>query len=339
MFGTLVGAGFASGKEIWYYFGQFGNIAYLMILLTGLLFLGASYLFFKFGRDFQIKTVQECNTALFGKFSAISEIVLVFSNLVLLASMFAGADSLFGIIVPNLPYRIAGVVTAVLTFVVVCFGFKGITKTNMLIVPMLLLVVFVVLVSGFATGGSVKYSTNLQTLEIFKSLGFALLFVGSNMFFSGFIFARMGKDYSNKEILGGSIFGTVFLILGMLGITMALFANPTMTSSDMPIVAISASLNSVFGFVVLGIVWLGLITTAFALLYTISNWLKAYFGKSNLVTLLATILALLMSGIGFSSFVQIVYPLMGIFGFVYVISVFVCLKRAKKGKNITKKCN
>lgn len=336
MFGTLVGAGFASGKEIWFYFARFGNIAYFMIILTGLLFFLLSYVFFSFGKKYQIQTVQDCNSVILGRFAIISEMVLIFSNLILLASMFAGADSLFNIIIPNMPYRLAGVITSLITFVVVCFGFKGITKTNMLIVPLLLLVVFVVLVAGLAGGGSAIMAQPLGFSSFFKSMFYALLFVGSNMFFSGFIFSRMGKDYSKKEILGGSLIGSVFLTLGLLGITMALFASPSLVNSDMPIVAISASINTTFGYAVLAIVWLGLITTAFALLYTISNWLKAYFGKTILTTLLATIIAFFMSGIGFSSFIEIVYPMMGVLGFVFVLLIKISEKRSKNIKNFKK---
>ena len=39
MFGTLVGAGFASGKEIWVYFARIKSISFLNIFITAFLFI------------------------------------------------------------------------------------------------------------------------------------------------------------------------------------------------------------------------------------------------------------------------------------------------------------
>ena len=323
MFGTLVGVGFASGKEIWFYFARFGNIAFFMILLTGILFCFISYLFFSFGKRFQIESVQQWNRLIFGKFSIVGEGVLVLSNLVLLASMFAGADSLFAIIIPDIPYRLASIITGLITFAVVCLGFNGIKKANAIITPLLLIVVTIIVVVTFASGGS-PFSTQAFTAENgVWGLIYSLLFVSSNMFFSGFIFARMGKEYSSKEVLGGSIIGSSFLVLSLLGITFTLFANPTLISSDMPLVTIAYSLNNFFAYFILIIVWLGLLTTAFTLLYTVTNWLRTFFGKSIFAILLSTIIALVMSGVGFSSFVQYVYPANGILGVIFIIMVAV----------------
>lgn len=333
MFGTLVGAGFASGKEVWVYFAQFGNSAYIVIFLTGLMFFGASYLFFKLGKNFQISTVQNCNSVLLGKFASVGEIILVFSNLVLLASMFAGADSLFGIFLPDLPYRFPAVITGIIVFVVVCFGFKKVAKCNVLVVPLLLLVVTVVLIVSLVGGNAVFNGNEMSFGSFFSGLFYAVLFVGSNMFLSGFIFSKLGKDYSDKEILGGSLIGSIFLTLSLVGMTMVLFSNPTLVNSDMPVVSIALSINNVFAYMVLLIVWFGLLTTSFALLYTVSNWLKTYFGSTVIVTLLASIVALLMSGIGFSYFVQFVYPAMGVFGLVYIILAVIAMKKSKSSKN------
>lgn len=37
--GTIMGAGFASGREIWQFFGVFGKIGYIGVLLVGVLFI------------------------------------------------------------------------------------------------------------------------------------------------------------------------------------------------------------------------------------------------------------------------------------------------------------
>ncbi|MBR1925729.1 MAG: hypothetical protein IJ837_02615 [Clostridia bacterium] len=328
MFGTLVGAGFASGKEIWFYFARFGGICYVMIFLTCLLFFLFSLLFFKFGKKFNITTVQKCNKVLFKKFSSVFEVVFIFSNILLLSSMFAGADSLFGIFLPNLKYRLFSVITAIITIVVVCTGFKGVKKTNLVVVPLLILVVLIILLFSFFSSG--KIDLFVEQNQINLSLIYSILYVGSNMFFAGFIFAKIGSEHTTKELFWGGFLGSVLLFLSLLGITFILFLNPMSVNSDMPVVYVSANFSTPLAIIVLCVVWLGLLTTAFALLFTISSWLETYFGNKIYMCLIASILALSLSGIGFSSFVKIVYPSMSVFGFLYIILIMFNLKKHKK---------
>ena len=333
MFGTLVGAGFASGKEIWAYFAQWGNISFLNIFLTAVLFFFCSLLFFSFGKRFQITTVQKSNLVLYKKFSFLSEIVLALANVLVLSSMFAGADSLFFSVFPNFPYRIASVFSAIISILVVCFGFAGVTKTNGVIVPLLLTCIGVIFVYKMCDETLVFHVIKSTKTQAGFGLLYAVLFVCSNMFFSGFIFSKMGTNHTKKELIWGGILGSSLLLLSLISITYLLLLCPESASYDMPIVFLGASLSKPFGFFVLFVVWLGLLSTAFALLFTITNWLKEYVKSTFVCSLISSLLALLLSGIGFSSFVTIVYPMMGVLGLFCVIPTTVaCFKNHKKLK-------
>ncbi len=259
------------------------------------------------------------------------EIFLVLSNLAMLSSMFAGADSLFEIVVPNFPYRLAGVLSAFVCILVVCFGFRGLTKTNAFVVPLLILMIVLVFVFEAKSGTSFQIeATNPKQFS--NSILFSLLFLGSNMFFAGFVFSRIGKEYEKKEIVLGSLIGSILLFLALVFLLMLLFLNPTSFASNMPVVDIALSQNLMLGIFSLCVIWLGLLTTSFAMLYTISNWLKTYFGSPILMTTLASLVALVFSGIGFNLFIQVVYPILGFFGFVFMFFVFLAKKRTKKSK-------
>ena len=321
LFGTLVGAGFASGKETWYYFASFGTFGYFSILLAGVIFFLCALLFLNFGKKMGINSVQHMNKIMFGKFAIIGEMVMVLSNIILLASMFAGANSLFQIIVTSTSFRLASVITAIIALVIVWFGFGGITKANVIIVPLILSVLIVCLFAGSTHITSYDAVSNFSIINIVESVVFAILFIASNMFFAGFIFARLGKDFSKSEIIGGSFFGALFLTASLALMSVVLFLNPEYCSSDMPLVAISNSLGQGFSIFTLIVVWVGLITTAIALLYTISNWLKNYFGSVVLASITTSAVAMLLSGFGFSNFIAYVYPIFGIIGIVYIVVV------------------
>lgn len=333
MFGTLVGAGFASGKEIWVYFAKWGNISFLMIFLTALMFFLCCLLFFKFGKMFSISSVQQSNSILFKRFSFLFEFLFIFSNVLLLSSMFAGADSLFlGVL--NINYRLFSVISALICVFVVSFGFSALSKTNAIIVP--LLFVFIIVIFCFKICGEqiLPFEKSLPN-QVFGGLLYSVLFVCSNMFFSGFIFSKIGSVYSKKELTWGSVLGAVLLFLSLFLMTFLLLQSPESVSYDMPILYLATNISKGFGFFVLFVVWFGLLTTAFAILFTITNWLKSYVKNTFLCCFGASILALCLSGIGFSSFVLLVYPFIGALGFVYII--FVCFVTYKHNIIINKK--
>lgn len=330
-FGTLVGAGFASGKETWTYFAGFGVVGYISIFIACCLFFVCGALFLNFGKKFAISSVQDMNNIMFKKFAVIGEIVIVFCNLILLASMFAGANSLFNLIIFSTSFRIASVITAIIALLVVWFGFGGLTKANIVVVPLILIVLSVCLSFDVKHPETYTVISDFGILNVLKCFVYCVLFVSSNMFFSGFVFARLGKDYTKTEILGGSFIGAFLLFISLFLMSVVLFLNPDCYKSDMPLVSIASTLSKTFSIFTLIVVWVGLITTAIALLYTISNWLKTYVNSMFISSIITTAAAMIFSGIGFSSFIVYVYPVLGFIGIFYIIIVArLCLKKDNK---------
>lgn len=320
-FGTLVGAGFASGKETWTYFANFGVIGYVSIFVACVLFFICGILFLNFGKKFQLSTVQQMNNILFKKFAILAEFVMVLCNLILFASMLAGANSLFGLVIDSSAFRVASVVTALAALLVVWFGFGGLTRANMVVVPLLLIVLFGCLIFDLPNFENYTVAKNFDVLNIIRCVLYCILFVSSNMFFAGFVFAKLGATHSKVEIKGGCLIGAVLLFVSLWLMSVVLFLNPQSYQSDMPLVFIAHNLNPVFSTFTLIVVWIGLLSTAIALLYTISNWLKTYFGNVYVCSILVTVVAMIFSGIGFSGFVVFVYPFLGALGLFYIATV------------------
>ncbi|MBO5103214.1 MAG: hypothetical protein J6C13_03910, partial [Clostridia bacterium] len=86
MFGSIVGAGFSSGKEEWFYFAQFGWVCFPLILLAGVLLFFLGYKFLEFGKRNGIESVQQMNGKIFGKWGIFAEIIFIFSNFILLSA-------------------------------------------------------------------------------------------------------------------------------------------------------------------------------------------------------------------------------------------------------------
>lgn len=335
MFGSVVGAGFASGKEVWFYFAQFGWVCFPLILLAGFLLFVLGYRFLEFGKRNGIESVQQMNQKLFGRWGKVGEIIFIISNIILLSAMFAGANSLFDIVLDTSLYRYASVFTAIIAILVSWMGFKRMVKVNMLVVPFLVAVIAIAF--GFCLTNSNGFAVPLVdgTDRLVSAVFFCVLYVCSNLYFAGFIFARLGREHSSKANLWGSLLGAIFMVICLVGMVISIYLNPYSSMSDMPLVYISKSVSHTFGTVTLLVVWLGILTTAVSLIYTISIWLQKYIKSYKIATVLVSILCLLISGLGFGVIVSYCYPVMGVFGILFMLRmVFYERKLRKKARSV-----
>ena len=334
MFGSIVGAGFASGKEVLFYFARFGWVCIPMILFAGVLLFVLGYCFLEFGKNYEIKTVQQMNNKLFGRLGTVGEIVFIFSNIILLSAMLAGANSLFDIVISSTIYRYASVFTAIVAIFISWFDFEKMVKINLLIVPALILIIFMVLYMGIDNIFNIDIPLGFGSKNILESIIFCILYVCSNLYFAGFIYARLGNGYNKRVNCYGSLIASIFLIVCLLGIVLSIYLNPYSSMSDMPLVFIANSGSHVLGLVTLGIVWIGIATTAISLIYTLALWLSKYIHSFKISSVLIAIIGLLISGIGFGIIVSYFYSILGVIGFIFIIRLLI-VEYKQKG---VKKC-
>ncbi len=147
--GTVVGAGFATGREIVEFFLKFGWIGLFGIVVSGLMFtyLGAKIMIIS--KRIHAASYQELNTYLFGK--SIGRAVNMFMMFILLgvtSVMLSGAGALFH---EQLGWSAqAGILlTIVLSFAVMTSGVKGVFGVNILVVPLLISFSFIVTADSF----------------------------------------------------------------------------------------------------------------------------------------------------------------------------------------------
>ena len=321
IFATIIGAGFASGKEVWYYFARYGKISYPMVIIMGFVFLILCFLCLEFGKRFGIGAVKQMNGVLFGRFSLVAELILAFSNFILLATMFAGADSLFFESFGEGVYRFGGIITACVSIVVVWLGFRRLLRINLIIVPGMIIVVLVVLFNCISAGQHFEIVVGQTQHNVLYAILNSISFIVSNLFFAGFIIAKLGNTSNTPSNFMASFWGSVFVVVCILSMLTIIYFNPNSFAYDMPLVHIAGNQNILLGIVARIVVWLGIVTTAISLLYQIVNWLQSYFGKHKIISIIVCIFAILFSNIGFSKMIDYFYPVLGILGFVFMILI------------------
>jgi uncharacterized membrane protein YkvI len=318
--GTIIGAGFASGREILTFFSS--DIPLFVAPIVGILIFFVSVIFLFIGKTLQKDTISEINSKLLGKSHYVADIILLFNSLIVLAGMLSGMDSLFSIIFDFAPAY--SIISGIICAFVVHKGLKGLLKGNAIIVPVIILSIIIICTSTI-------FST--QTLS-FGSIHFRLfpaiiVYVSMNMMLSSTVLTTIGS-ISKKQIVLSSFIAASIITLLMLLIIMAL--NTTKVDTAMPILSIALSQNLVLFYLSLAAIATSIFTTMMTAMSSLSSWLNSLVGDKRFSIILVLIAGLIVSNFGFENVVAFLYPLIGIAGILYISFSIVFVVKKRKNK-------
>jgi uncharacterized membrane protein YkvI len=325
---TIIGAGFASGRELVAFFGKFGYAAIPIAALCAVLMFLSTALFMAAGNIIKPNTIEEFNRAIFGKFSPIIDFVLLFNYLMVLATMLAGTDSLFDIFIFENKLPFLSVITAILTFVVVYKGFDVMLDVNAVLVPIILYMTFII--SIFSLSHPVPYEMTYSD-NIGLMLFYTAIYVSMNIILSSGVITTIKlplKDQIKGVASGSAIIGFFIAVL-----TAAIMcAGLNAYNSAMPVMEIASRMN--MSFVAGIIIWSGIFTTILTSVYTLNSWTQSFIKNKALSLFLILAVGLLISRLGFKNIVDSFYPISGAIGLLYIIAVLIFyLKTQKRLKN------
>lgn len=324
---TIIGAGFASGRELVTFFGKFGYAAIPIAIFSAILMFLCIALFMATGNIIKPSTIEEFNRAIFGKFAPIIDFVLLFNYLMVLATMFAGTDSLLEIS-QNVP--VLSVITAILTFVVVYKGFDAMLDVNAILIPIILYMALII--SIFSLSHPVPYEmtySNNFGLMIF----YIAIYVSMNIMLSSGVITAIKLPLKNQ--IKGAAWGSFVIGFFIAVLTAAIMcAGINAFNSAMPVMEIASRMN--LSFVAGIIIWSGIFTTILTSVYTLNSWTQSFIKSKALSLLFILSIGLLISRLGFKNIVDSFYPISGAIGLLYIFSVLVYYLRAKKRLRIEK---
>ncbi len=297
IFGTVVGSGFSSGKEIMVYFSRFGKLSYLYILFAGILFYFLFYFFLTKGQ----KVVRRLE-----KFRFINALI-AFISLIFCSSMFAGVKNLFS-------YFPAWLNALLLCLVIVCCifvttrGLGGLEKVNLFLMPIISALFLAVLI--FSCKLSSDFSVSASS---WAGLFYCPLYVALNTSMSGLVIAKAGNGLSKKQTAFACLFSTL-LLLGFLFLgNFVLQANGESFFSEMPFLFL-ASENAVMFVIAFVVILAGCFTTLISLCFTLKSAFDKKLKNKTFSTLLSVFLPFAISSLGFSQIVSLLYPICSVLG-------------------------
>lgn len=321
--GAVIGAGFASGKEIFEYFAKYGIWSLLFVIPLFFCMYFFFYTYLNFGskqKDFNLKESNKylCKSIkIFNKNINFFDICLFLTFLIHTSAMFSGLIALFSTYLPSGYNFIYFLISLIITLILLKTSFKSFKLLSNLVVPLIIICLILNVICSFNSG---TFSTSFGITNVLPLPFLTIVYASQNTFFSSFIIIKLGKDLTKKEQHLTSILTAVILsILIIFGILCFMF-NPKLAYSEMPFAEVAIAINPIFSFV-FAIILLGSIITTHA---TCLTSLKEYFKgeKKYNNTFLMLVLVILLSMLNFGKIVKYLYPLIGAFGIVYFYKIY-----------------
>ncbi len=314
--GTVIGAGFASGREIIEFFGIYGLKGILGMIIAGILFsLVGSVLLIKIYNN-KIKSFNELINRIFGeKIGFIIDTIIVFSLYTGFSVMISGSGAIFKEEL-GLSYNLGIIVMVVFSFMVFLFSLEGLSFINTILVPLIIIgIIFTSIYIGIGEGYNFS---NIQGIRLSKKGNFlssAFLYVGSNSLIILVVFSSLLPLIKDKKtaILGGTAGGFTLGILGISILTLTLIYYNEIFQLEIPMLKICDYIGYNYRIVYAIILWIAMFTTALAQGFGFINRLEE--GKYKLLfTVLFCISAIPLAKLGFSNLVGVLYPVFGFIG-------------------------
>ena len=326
--GSIIGAGFASGQELWQFFGVFGIKGIIGLVLSLTLFAALCSIFLLFCKKRGVFSYENAvfptSPGIIRKLFALSENILFYFLAVI---MTAGAMEVCRIFFPIEVCRIIGALFALTVAFFTLFGLGSVTKVFSVFVPLLTAssaVIFIILV--FKNGGLFNFNAGESTDLLNNWLLSSILYVSYSFFASVGILAPLSRHIKEKKhTVPAAILSA--LLLGIIAFTIlfsiALFDSAREAALPMLYISskISVALGGFYAVILLGAMFSASLTSCVAFFEWVEAKITLSRPRKALAVFAFSTTAYIFSLFGFKSLISTVYPIFGYIGFVVIISV------------------
>lgn len=335
--GVIVGAGFASGRELLLMFVDFGVWGLLGAVVSAALFTFLGMALASLGSRLRAASHKDVVHALCGRrLGTLVDLMITFFMFAVTVVMLAGGGALleqqFGI-----PAITGSVLVTLVVVAIVCLDVHKVIGMIGAVTPFL-----IVTAVGIALYGAATRHLDFQQLDQLAGqqqagashwlLG-ALLYVSYNIVAGVPILAIMGgAAKGEKQAMWGGILGGAMLGLLMLVMSLGLLSRlDSVAQLPMPMLSIASEVSPTLGLLMALIIFCMILNTAVGTLYSFSaRLLPAGTRQFRIGSILAGALAFVGSLVGFISLVGQVYPFFGYLGFLLIAAVIIGWLRPRR---------
>ena len=314
--GTMIGAGFASGKEVYIFFAQYKVSGLVGAIISALMTAIIVYMTIKIAKHYQIKSNNQFVEQI-SQNKAVASTVKKIINTFLLASfwiMCAGLCSFFKQEF-NIPIIITAIISGTLIYLILMKNIEGIVKLNSVIVPIMIIAIIVI---GIKNSSCVDIVSQNKTaiIPIIK----AILYTSYNSIILIPIIVSISGNIKNEKSTKtiSIISSTIILILLLLIYQMLISSKTDISKTEMPILTTLSSKVDItmYGISIITAIITSVISAGYGALENIKSK-KAY--KASVLAI--CMLEIPIAYIGFGNLVTVLYPVFGAIGILQIILI------------------
>lgn len=315
--GAVVGAGFASGREIYIFFARHGPVAPFAAAAAGVA-LGAVAAVFLPGamrsRVTDYATMCDYVAGRRGRFLEAMLSIFLFAGLSVMLAAGATVIALHS----TLGYTASLAVMAALTLGSILFGARGLAAVNNWLVPYLAVAVVAVAAVSISRvpGLSGLPMSGPASAPVGPVLWYLLLYIGYNFVTGAAVLVSLPPAAPGDRAAGGLIGG---LSLGaMLGVAAAAIAlrAPDIAHAPLPMLVLARAISPLGAALYVPAIGAAILTTAVADAYALAKRFAP--ARPWLAGGAAVLLAMPLANQGFVTLVDNGYPLLGLAGLLFV---------------------
>ena len=324
--GALIGAGFASGQEIYLFFFSYGKRGILGIGVSAILLGIIIYKTMIIIKKNKITTYKEFLLSIVPKKwrkEKVLEIINIIINIFILITFYIMIAGFGGYLAETIkiPQIIGSSILAIMCVIIMSKETKGIVKVSEIIVP--ILIVFIVVI-GVYTVISTNVANKIEQMNIINGSSWlvsGVLYASYNTILLIPVLISVNNIIDRREVSKTSIVITfmIFLLATAVFVSM-LKIDVNIKRIEMPISYVISTqlpkLKVLYGIVILT----SILTTAISLIAGLMQNVKEKNNKKIMLCLIC-ISSIFISQIGFSALINFLYPIVGYIGIIQILLI------------------
>mgnify|MGYP001423281148 CR=1 FL=1 len=326
---TMVGAGYASGREIWEFFGYGSSLA---IVLFTIMFVIACHVILEVSYQHRSSHYFPVLKQFLGiRFAKVYDYFVMAYLFTTLFVMIAGSGATLMIF--EWTNLVGIILMAVCLLAIIPRGMEGVLSINRFLLPLLIVGLFLVLVI-FVLRENVSFLHDLSDQSNWVQ---AIPFTSLNVLPLLAVLGAIGKQIESKKeiyiasIGSGLILGLISMVYNMSLLSVA----DQLYIYEIPLFAILNGYPFELFLLMTVLLWFAIYTTALTSLFGLISRLQGYFKRSpGKLGLIIVFIALPFSFLQFSKLIGLIYPLYGVLN-LYILGmilIYPIIKRATSFK-------
>ena len=323
--GTLIGAGFASGQEIYVFFYKYGIHGIFGIIVSSILLGFVVYKVLIISKNKEIKNYRKFLNLFVNDehyldiFNTIINIFILITFYIMIAGFGAYFEQQF-----NINGLIGSSILAILCFFVLIKNISGLVKVNQVIIPILIISLLIIGVNVIDFKNIFNISNYMFENNSFKWMLDAILYAGYNSILLIPVLIVLKDIVKNKKDISiiSVVIIAIVIILSLVIFFMLLKVDVNIENLEMPAIYVATKFSKIFeyiyGFIILSSIFTTSISLGTSFLENVSSSKQIY----RRYAILICVSSVIVSKVGFSNLVNLLYPIFGYIGLIQIIKLF-----------------